>query len=354
MNRSLVIVFGLSLSLFAMEDNNRQLLLCPKRKTTIQSQAPQSSEVCVFCDSTVLAKNYIVSEDKTRDCRIMMNKFPYFDFSQGYHVLIMPITHRLSFNDFSSMELAGQIDTARFISARLYPDSYTQEYFTNLGEGWQSVPHVHSHIQSFIVPPLPLSDTVNLKKSLTNTIDDAFTLVKEKLSTGNFTIPERVNLCDHDECYCCSIIKNTDDDDKNFVIGRFKHNLICLAHFPRVAAEVVIVPYNHGHSLHHLNSEELLENMKLAFLLLPILKSYVQENVRQWKGNNIFTKSIGGKASQKDKEMYHLYTSVMSRTIILGNSGTIDGNSCKLDFDPTDLFNYLKKHCHDLQSEMPH
>lgn len=349
MNKLLIIVLGLSLSIVAMEDGSCQLLLCPKRKATVQSQIPQSSEVCVFCDSEILAKNYIVREIPAQNCRIMMNKFPYFDFSQGYHVLIMPITHRLSFNDFSSIELAGQIDTARFISARLYSDCFSQEYFTNLGEGWQSVPHVHSHIQSFIVPPLPLSATVNLRKASTNTIDAAFASVKEKLATQDFSIPERDDLCVHDECYCCSIIKNSDNDDENFVIGRFKHNLICLAHFPRVAAEVVIVPYNHGHSLHHLNSEELLENMKLAFLLLPILKSYVQENVRQWKGDNIFTKSIGGKAAQENKEIYHLYTSVMSRTIISSPSGTVDGNSCKLDFDPADLFNYLKKYYQELQ-----
>lgn len=39
----------------------------------------------------------------------------------------------------------------------------------------------------------------------------------------------------------------------------------------------------------------------------------------------------------------------MSRTTIPSPSGTIDGNSCKLDFDPTHLFNYLKKYYDELQ-----
>lgn len=302
MNKLCAIMLGLSLSLFAMEDENRQLLLCPQRKATVQAHVPQATKTCVFCDPAILAQNYIISEDAAKDCRIMMNKFPYFDFSQGHHLLIMPITHMLSFNDFSSAGLAHQIDAARFITNQFYHDSYSQEYFTNLGEGWQSVPHVHSHIQAFIAPPLSLPAMESLKKLPTNNIDDACALVKEKLLSRDFLIPEREILCTHDDCYCCSIIKNTEDDDKNFVIGRFKHNLVCLAHFPRIAAEIVVVPYNHGHALHDLMSEELLENMTLAFFLLPKLKAYVQENVRQWKGDNIFTKSIGGKATQQ-KEM---------------------------------------------------
>lgn len=332
--------------------HGRQLLICPGRKATVHAQVPQSAKRCPFCDEEILSKNFIVSEDYDNDVRIMMNRFPYGDFCQVHHILIMPISHKLSYSEFSQKELQAQVDVARYVSEQLYDDSYSQEYLTNLGEGGgQSVPHLHNHQLIFVLPPLSLPDLIKTKvASSVNSIEGAFELVKTKLiSQKNTQKTLSQSACANENCYYCSIINNQENDDENFVIGRFKHNVICLAHFPNIAAQVIVVPYNHCHALKDLSSEQLLENMTLSLYLLPKLKMYVQERVRQWKGDNIFTKSVGGKSSDEEKNDYHLYTSIMPRTVISSPSGTIDGNSCKLDFDPEDLFWYLKEFYDELQ-----
>lgn len=328
-------------SLYSMAPRGKQLLLCPKRKEAVQTQIP--SGICPFCDEENLAKNYVVKEDEENDCRIMMNKFPYFDFSQGYHLLIMPIAHKTSFMEFSQKGFAAQLNEALRINAQFYPGSYSESYFIHLGEGGgQSVPHLHSHVQTFIQKPLSLPETIENKNAASNNMEHAFETVKLKLAEN--ILPEaRESSCNYEDCYSCSIINHPENDEKNFVIGRFKHNLVCLAHFPEIAAHIVVIPYHHGHALKELRLEEWLENITLALSILPKLKVYVQTKVRQWTGDNTFTKSLGDKASDEEKNKYHLYTSIMPRTTIHSSSGTIDGQVCKLDYDAVDLFQYLKK-----------
>jgi hypothetical protein len=86
-------------SLCAMESKQNQLEFS-NRKTYIDAQKKSTSveivvpKPCVFCDSDILATNYIVNENKEDDVRVIMNKFPYFHPSQGVHFLIMPISHK--------------------------------------------------------------------------------------------------------------------------------------------------------------------------------------------------------------------------------------------------------------------
>jgi len=329
-----------------MSPDNRQLLVCPSRKATVQAQVPQTLKTCVFCDPEILAKNYIICENKENDVRIMMNKFPYFDFDQGYHLLIMPISHKISFDEFSPEGLAEQLKIAQQIDSKLYEDAYSQGYFINLGEGGgQSVPHLHSHIQAFMENPLPLPEMIKHKDSLTNNIEYAFASAQSNLdSLENVLIADRKTNCTKDDCYACCVIAGEENDDKNFVIFRGKHNLVCIAHFPQIAAHIVVIPYNHSHTLKDLTSQEFLENIQLSLFLLPALKEYTQKNIRQWTGNNIFIKSLSALCLQQDKDDYHLYTSIMPRTTISSPSATICQHACKLDFDAPNLFIYLKEY----------
>ncbi len=342
-----LILLWSSLYLSGMSSDNRQLLLCPTRKATVQAQVPQSLKTCVFCDPEILAKNYIIYENEENDVRIMMNKFPYFDFDQGYHLLIMPISHKLSFDEFSTEGLAEQLNIAQYIDAQLYHDAYSQGYFINLGEGGgQSVPHVHSHIQAFMEKPMSLPEMMKHKESSTNNIEYAFASVQSKLdSLENASVTCRESLCTQEDCYVCSMIDGEKkDEDKNFVVFRGKYNLVCIAHFPQIAAHIVVIPYNHSHTLKDLTSQEFLENIQLSLFLLPALKEYTQKNIRQWTGHNIFIKSLSALSLQQDKNNHHIYTSILPRTTISSPSATICQHACKLDFDAPNLFIYLKEY----------
>jgi len=352
MVRFYCVVLGLFIfPIFAMDPKGKQIELSAARHAYTQKPKNDSTGTCVFCDPVSLKENYILQENEADDVRIMMNKNPYFNWDQGHHLLIMPMTHKLDFAEFSRQELMQQTRAARYLSALLYEDSYTQEYVTNLGlNGGQSVPHLHNHIKAYVQPPMSLPEMVDhYKDSPTNNIAFAFELLKAKLASSvEFFVESNSSSVTHDGCYCCSISNNL-DDERNFIIKRFKHNLVCVAHFPNVAAELIVMPYDHVHSIKDLSPEALCENMALAVTFLPLLREYVNKNVRECKSGNVYTKSLGGKASEKKKQKYHVYTSVMARTAISSTPGTLEGNSQKIECDPVALFQYFKQCSSELQ-----
>src|SRR5438445_2665874 len=167
-----VILLGLFFSpLFGMVPKGNQLEFGPTRKVynnsiiqaeqkePVKSTVNTSTKPCVFCDKEMLAGNFILHEDHERGVRQMMNKFPYMDFDQGPQILIMPLSHKEHPKDFSFKELINQVDTVQQLSAQLYEDAYTQEYFHNWGAiSGQSVPHWHSQFKNFEMPPMSLPE----------------------------------------------------------------------------------------------------------------------------------------------------------------------------------------------------
>jgi diadenosine tetraphosphate (Ap4A) HIT family hydrolase len=333
----------LTAPVLAMDPKGSQLELCASRRAYIQGQKSQPSQSCVFCDAKVLAQNHILIENFRDDVRIMMNKNPYFPFDQGYHLLIMPISHKEQPADFSQRELAQQTYTALFLSVKLHNGSYSQEYFTNWGKlSGQSVLHWHSQMKVYTKPALSLPESArNYKDSSTNNIESALALVRSKLALS--IIPLDVKTYTFDACKCCCVRESHGDDENNFVIGRFKYNLVCLSHYPNTAAEVAVIPYRHIAAMKDLCPEELRENMALSMALLPTLKTYAENSIRDCDGGNIYTKSMGSEAPMEMQKNHHVCTLVMPRTVIAATPGTLEGNSCKLDFDPGHLFAYLKE-----------
>jgi diadenosine tetraphosphate (Ap4A) HIT family hydrolase len=344
-----------TISIMAMELDPKQIELCAGRRAYIQGQRNNPPKVCVFCDEAVLAQNYIVQEDKENDVRIMMNKNPYFPFAQGHHLLIMPLSHKELSTDFSKKELVQQVAAAHVLSAKLYPDSYSQEYFTNWGKlAGQSVPHWHNQLKIYTQPACSLPERIKLSQSAQiNNIQDAFELVKSKLASSQAELLpfEGHSPIDPIDCFCdcCLVFSKPEKDKENLVLGRFEHNLVCMTPYPHTVAEIAVVPYKHVAALTFLSPEELTENMVLAMALLPKVKEYAETNIRDCDGGNLYTKSLGATDSKLQK--YHLHTLVMPRTTIAPTPGTLEANSCKLDFDPLHFFTEFKAFCDTLQSE---
>lgn len=357
LKRYIVMVGLCSAAVYAMNEKQTQMELCGAlRKKYVQEHIVNkpTTPVCPFCDKDILATNYIVCEDHDKDVRIMMNKNPYFAFDQGHHLLIMPQSHKELPTDLSQAELQEQTDAVQGLSAQLYNDAYTQEYFTNWGKlAGQSVSHWHSQFKNYVEPTRSLPEQVQARKGdLINNVQNAYELLQLKLkSAQNVRSSSEAIPYDETECKCCAINKNNADDDKNLVIGRFKHNYICLSHYPSTAGELSVVPHKHVSAMKDLPQEALRENMILAMDLLLAMKQYAQQNIRECGGGNLYTKSMGGKASMDQKSKYHVHTVVIPRTTIQPTPGSIDGNSCKLDVDPAHLFEHLKSYVDDLKKK---
>ena len=142
------------------------------------------------------------------------------------------------------------------------------------------------------------------------------------------------------QCHCCFIgCSPHNEDEKSLVVARFKHNYVCLSHYPTVPGELSVVPYHHVVSIKDLPEQSFFENMVIATALLRKTQEYAHDNIRESTGGNIYTKSMGRKNEQKE---YHVHTLVMPRTVISATPGTLDGHSCKLDYDPEHYFAYVK------------
>ncbi len=345
MNKLFVImIMGLSLPLVAMEPEGMQLGLCPQRNAAYNKKK-LSSNMCPFCDNEILKTNFIVKEDLPNDTRIILNKNPYCDTRQARHFVIMTIAHVITLSDFTYTQLKKQVGAAHQLSIKLADTCYTHEYFKNYGKyAGQTVDHLHDQQIFFLQPPASLPEQIKMQEQTPLlSMDDILKLVKAELQLPKQIEPVSDKTACAPCCYNCWV-KNSKDDESNFVVDRFENNLVCLPHFQKLPGEVAIVPYQHAAGIQYLPCAVLDENRELAEQLLMWLKPYMKE-IRDCDGGNIYTKSMGSKASAEDLKKYHVYTRVMPRTAIPLTPGFFDGNSCKLDYDPKHLRVYLKEKC---------
>ena len=318
-----------------------------------QSAAPDKP--CPFCDTAIMATNYVLSEDTTRDVRIMMNKFPYPDFDQAVHCLCMPTSHKTHPDDFYPQELAHQADTIQQLSVYLHDRAHTQEHFTNWGRmAGQSVPHWHSQFKSFEKPPLSMPERMRWYeyRTISNSAD-AFKALQTRLEQQKNTPPSPCNVAYNNiHCLCCAVQKEYEYDNDNFVVARFDHNFMCLSHYPEIAGEISIIPNEHVSSLKDMQKEVWQENMVISTALLPIMKAYANTHIRECGGANTYTKSIGAQAEPRLQQQYHIHTRIMPRTTIAFTPGDIDSNSRKLDYNPTHLLAYLVPHIQTINEKL--
>jgi len=348
MSKYSLLALGLYSSMvFCMNPKDMQLEFpVSTRKAYVQHNIVQkpTQPVCHFCDEKTLSTNYIIREDRESDVREMMNKFPYFDFDQGHHLLIMPISHKEHPDEFCENEIIEQADAARHLSAKLYGTAYTQEYCTSWGkDAGQSVPHWHNHLKSYTKPPQSIPKRIaSYKNPYIKTIEEAHTALTTLLESAEDIPPSLDTLHDESTCLCCTIKNDQIHDEENLVVGRFIHNYICLSHYPSLPGEIVVIPNRHVAAIKDLSREEFGENMILAMALLSTMQKYAHEYIRGCNSANLFTKSMGQKASDDEKSNFHVYTRILPRTIIALSAGQLGDNSCKLDVDPIHLFTHLK------------
>ena len=258
------------------------------------------------------------------------------------------MTHITSWENCTRQEINNFAVTMQTLSDCFYGTAHTQEHFINDGIlAGQSVEHIHGQVISYEMEPLSMPERMKaaeFHEQLTS--QKQFQKAKKRfefyVSNGHESI-FKSNLRDK-KCLCCTIQKEKEDHADNFVIGDFEHNFVCLSHHPGTAGEVSIVPHQHANTIKDLKIEALQENMVLAAALLPIMKEYTNTYMRGYgnAGCNMYIKNIGEWGyPRKEFKHYHVHTRIMSRTQVPIIPGNIDGNSCKLDYNPMHLFEYL-------------
>ena len=310
--------------------------------------APKKKDV--FCrmayDKALIDKNYIVYEED--GIRVMMNNVPYGHTNRVIHLLCMPIEHFDNPDEYSKEEFDRLTNAVKRLYEIFNLEAYSSELTLNWGKGaGQSVSHWHYHVKLYTKPPvsLPVLVVEDDRESfdLQAVFENAKCKIKEKsvIDLIQSAAVERISGSNHaKDCVCCSV-GNADDDNKNFIIARFKHNYLCISHYPNRPGEVSVVPIEHASSIEDLSQEALRENLVIAKALLPMLKEYAHDNIRDCDGANIYIQGVGGKQSDEKKHMHHTHTVVVPRTIMTPSIGTINGNSAYLPFDPEHLFEYL-------------
>ncbi len=313
--------------------------------------APKKKDV--FCrlayDKALIDKNYIVYEEN--GIRLMMNLFSVGHTSRLVHLLVMPIPHF----DHPDEYAVEEFDKLTNAVSRLYKifnsEAYSSELALNWGKGAsQSVPHWHYQIRYYIKQPVSLPDLIveNNKENfdLSAVFEYTKRKIKEKSSVDLIQLPAIKSMSDSNHaknCECCSVGGAT-DDEKNLIIARFKHNYVCLSHYPNIPGEVSVVPFEHTSSIEYLSLEALRENLYIAKELLSGIRVYANDHIRDCDGAGIYIKGIGGRQSDEEKDKDHVHTVVMPRTVIKPPAGTIDGHSSYLPFDPEHLAEYLAKY----------
>lgn len=342
----MLLLFNLSIM---SAESNKQIELCPHRHVYYmqqqQNKLSNAPKVCPFCDEKILENNRIIHKDA--QIMILENINPYF--MQGFHWMLLPILHKENPNDFSQSELAQHVQAMRKFSDFFYQESFLQEFVAALGLcAGQSQKHWHNHLKAYQESLQCLSAREEKDEGLIKPKPD-LALLQSKWNSwvSNGDLPESSHEIAQD-CYYCCAVENINDDKRNFVIKRFKHNIICFPKIPQVAAQVLVMPKVHVHAFKQLSQEAAAENMVLTMALLPKLQQYASSYIANCDGGNWIITGLGAKESVERKKNYHLYTALFPRTDMPFSPGTLVGETCKLDYNPTHLSNYLKNQINEL------
>jgi len=111
---------------------------------------------------------------------------------------------------------------------------------------------------------------------------------------------ERINSENDEECIFCENPKE-DNDKKNFIIYRGKKNFVILNIFPYNNGHLLVVPYKHTSEIKDLDSETMLELMKITNIVIETIKKIMRPD-----GFNIGM-NLGRTAGAGVKEHLHMH-----------------------------------------------
>lgn len=172
--------------------------------------------------------------------------------------------------------------------------------------------------------------------------DDIFQLVEQKCAMPILYAPWRqaypflqkksVNPQEKKQCPFCREMQ-ANDDERYFILRRFKYNLVALNIFPYSKGHLVIIPLEHKAHLKDFSPTARAEMMELANLSLEILEQHYQVTSANVGFN------IGAIAGASVTEHLHLH--IVPRSIIPAFMQII-GKTEVMSFDLKEVYSELK------------
>ncbi len=136
-----------------------------------------------------------------------------------------------------------------------------------------------------------------------------------------------------DECVFCSHIKDT-NDDQNFILKRYKHNIVVLNTYPYNAGHLMIIPLEHVSDLDQLSPEARSELMELINKSITIMREKLNAQGINM-GMNLGT--VGGAGIPS-----HIHMHVVPRFQGDTNFMATIGQTRHISFDLKEIYNQLK------------
>jgi ATP adenylyltransferase len=137
-----------------------------------------------------------------------------------------------------------------------------------------------------------------------------------------------------DACVFCAHRDTVQDDEKNFILKRYKHVLVMFNKYPYNAGHLLVVPFEHVSSPELLNTEALVELMEITSKCVVIL--------RHETGAEGFNIGLNlGKAAGAGIPS-HLHMHVLPRFTGDTNFLPTLGETRVISFDLPAMYNHLK------------
>lgn len=134
-------------------------------------------------------------------------------------------------------------------------------------------------------------------------------------------------------CVFCEQPKQN-QDQKNYILKRFKYNYVLLNLYPYNAGHLLVIPFEHQNKLHALQEETLLEHIKIVSQCSKIL-----EATFKCDGINIglnMGKASGGTVPE------HLHTHALPRWVGDTNFLAAVADTKPISFNLQDIYSRLK------------
>lgn len=245
------------------------------------------------------SSNYILHRGK--DSYVILNENPYTN--SGHHLLIIPYHHEKHYTHVSQ-EARDELDALTQTLCEHFSDTSHEIHINfNIGKNaLASIPeHLHQHVIISTVPRIyTLVDAV---ANATPPIDNETQYQQLIPFFTQLPIPYVFSSAVHDDdsCYYCSIIKQTHNDKKNFIIKRTEYATILFNHHPFGIGDIIIIPNKHYTDRKHMPKNVLTDMRSLLTTIYPLLlKQFNADDV------NIGMISYGQKSTQTDHIRYQI------------------------------------------------
>lgn len=287
-----------------------------------------TSDECNFCKELRANdddKYYILER-----CNHNYISLAHFPYTTNGHLLVLPKDHVRSLDLMMPAARAEMVEIISDICCKYQNAQYDVSVGFNIGKSaGAGIPsHLHGHIVPYSTEDTDIVDSIEKEEKKNLNLDHIYKHTKKLLTAPINCSNEMVSDISL-KCHFCLDI-NSNNDEENFVIKRYKNHLITLSRQPYTLGHLIISPLKHVRNLNNLTIESRSELIELAASSCAVLKKcmnvsdfnvgfnlskkpvigfsdhFSMQVMPRWNGDTSFIETIGGLkvVSARLKKMY--------------------------------------------------